>query len=195
MKRGRPVEFDKTKALNSAMEIFWSNGYEGTSLNDLLDGMLISKSSFYQSYASKEELFLKCLFFYNDKITSHLRQELKKSKSGVKFIEKVFLDTISEINKKKCPRGCLIINSASEFSKKNAKISKAVEESLCDFENIFYEALEKAKGANEIKKNKKIDQLAWYLVSSMSGMRSMIKAGLDKKKAKHIMKMTMESLI
>ena len=42
----RPREFDTTEALNQAMQVFWSKGYEATSLSDLIGAMELSKSSF-----------------------------------------------------------------------------------------------------------------------------------------------------
>lgn len=45
MNIGRPLEFDPEQALDSALTVFWSQGYEATSLQNLLDAMALSKSS------------------------------------------------------------------------------------------------------------------------------------------------------
>ena len=55
---GRPREFDQTQALEDAMQVFWAKGYDATSLCDLLESMGISRSSLYEAFGSKHELFL-----------------------------------------------------------------------------------------------------------------------------------------
>jgi TetR/AcrR family transcriptional repressor of nem operon len=54
---GRPREFNVVVARDAAMQLFWTQGYEATSLNDLLSAMNLSKSSFYQTFESKHALF------------------------------------------------------------------------------------------------------------------------------------------
>ncbi|WP_456677935.1 TetR/AcrR family transcriptional regulator [Bradyrhizobium sp. RDM12] len=53
----RPREFDETEVMDKALELFWRQGYEGTSLNDLLDATGLTKSSLYAAFGSKEDLF------------------------------------------------------------------------------------------------------------------------------------------
>ncbi|ECE6962102.1 TetR/AcrR family transcriptional regulator, partial [Salmonella enterica subsp. enterica] len=57
MSMGRPREFDADEALQTALELFWRKGYEGTSITDLTDGMGITKPSLYGAFGNKEELF------------------------------------------------------------------------------------------------------------------------------------------
>ena len=58
-KRGRPIEFDKDKALDNALHLFWAKGYEGTSLGDLVDTLGINKPSLYASLVIKKSSFIK----------------------------------------------------------------------------------------------------------------------------------------
>src|ERR1700677_2805326 len=61
---GRPREFDIDKALERAMELFWRQGYEGTSLSDLTRELGLTRTSLYAAFGSKEALFLKALDLY-----------------------------------------------------------------------------------------------------------------------------------
>jgi AcrR family transcriptional regulator len=58
---GRPKEFDVEEALSSAMNVFWSQGFKAASLSDLTTSMEISKSSFYETFGSKHDLFYRRL--------------------------------------------------------------------------------------------------------------------------------------
>ncbi|MGV0800422.1 helix-turn-helix domain-containing protein, partial [Mycolicibacterium elephantis] len=55
--RGRPRTFDRTEALEHAMEVFWQHGYEGASMSDLTASMGINSPSLYAAFGSKEQLF------------------------------------------------------------------------------------------------------------------------------------------
>src|SRR5579864_3913314 len=55
--RGRPPTFHRMEALNQALKLFWDQGYEGTSFDQLIQAMAISPSSFYNSFGSKEQLY------------------------------------------------------------------------------------------------------------------------------------------
>ena len=56
--RGRPRSFDREAALNAAMEVFWTKGYEAASISDLTSAMGINPPSLYAAFGDKEKLFL-----------------------------------------------------------------------------------------------------------------------------------------
>jgi len=71
--RGRPKTFDEIEALTAAMHYFWENGYDNTSLDNLLETMNIKKSSFYATFKSKEAIFSRCLALYRESMSTQLR--------------------------------------------------------------------------------------------------------------------------
>src|SRR5262245_46430670 len=72
--RGRPREFDPEKALDAALEVFWSKGYEGASLPDLTEAMGINRPSLYAAFGNKEELFRTVISRYVEGPASFVRQ-------------------------------------------------------------------------------------------------------------------------
>ena len=68
----RPRECDTTEALNEAMQVFWTKGFEATSLNDLIGAMKLSKSSFYDTFGSKHEVFLAAIEHYKKTVTAQV---------------------------------------------------------------------------------------------------------------------------
>lgn len=69
----RPVEFDRRQAVNRALVLFWRQGYQATSLTDLLETMGIGRSSFYAAFTDKRIFYIECLDLFADR-TLHLLQ-------------------------------------------------------------------------------------------------------------------------
>ena len=69
---GRPREFNADEALDRALHVFWTKGYAATSMQDLLDAMGLSKSSFYESFGSKHDAFMAALRRYGDREVARL---------------------------------------------------------------------------------------------------------------------------
>ncbi len=60
----RTKDFDENEALSKAIQLFWHKGYNATSMQDLVDGLGISRSSLYDTYTDKHTLFVKALESY-----------------------------------------------------------------------------------------------------------------------------------
>ncbi|PIU01021.1 MAG: hypothetical protein COT74_00510 [Bdellovibrionales bacterium CG10_big_fil_rev_8_21_14_0_10_45_34] len=191
---GRPVEFDKEKVLNAAMSAFWSQGFEGTSLQELLQVTGLSKSSLYQAFGDKEDLFLLCLDQYTSSTKDKLLAQLSLSDSGLYFIKQVLLSAADEAKSRSLPKGCMIMNTATEFAQNNPVVSKYVNKGIEAFKFVFLTALKKAVAQREIPENSNLDQMAAFVVSSMSGIKSMVKAGAHKRDIENLVKFVMKSM-
>ena len=64
----RHKEFDTTKAIEQARDLFWLQGYEATSIQDLVDHLGISRSSLYDTFEDKHSLFLLTLDQYGENL-------------------------------------------------------------------------------------------------------------------------------
>ncbi|MDH3607888.1 MAG: TetR/AcrR family transcriptional regulator [Gammaproteobacteria bacterium] len=195
MTLGRPIEFNPGIALDAAMHEFWRNGYEATSLQDLLNSMGLSKSSFYQTFSSKEKLFHQCLKHYQEQMAIKLEKDLSRSSLGIDFIQQAFSDIADEAKKENEQKGCLVINTANEFGQKNSEIAIIVKQSIDRFERIFLKAVKRAQSESDISETKNATVLAQYLVGNMGGIKSMVKAGMSKKQINQIVDVIIESLI
>ncbi len=63
---GRSISFNKEHALNKAMHLFWEKGYDATYISDLIETMGISRSTLYDSFGDKDELFKLVLEHYKN---------------------------------------------------------------------------------------------------------------------------------
>lgn len=194
MTAGRPLQFDPDTALDRAMQLFWRKGYESTSLDNLLTTMDISKSSFYQAFKSKRNIFESSIRHYRTMLFGNLQSQLEQAASGKEFIETLLYDVASETSGPEARRGCLLMNTASEFSQTDPKIAGLVADSLDKIATIFEQAISQAQQEGDISKNKDARSLAIYLVSCMSGLKNMVKAGADRETIKRIVKVSITAL-
>ena len=194
MTLGRPLEFDPDVALELAMCLFWRKGYESTSLQDLLGEMGISKSSFYQTFESKRALFLRCLDLYRQRTMGDLKRALEAAPSGMAFIEGAFHGVAQGTSGPQARMGCLLMNTASEFSQRDPEIARLVAESLDEFADLFEEAVRRAQADGELPTDKDPKALAVFLVSSVGGARNMVKAGVTRAQVETITRVALSAL-
>lgn len=191
---GRPIQFNPETALEAATQLFWSKGYESSSLQDLIQGMNISKSSFYQTFKSKHQLFEDCLKHYTHALIESIERQINLNNSMKSLLNQLFLGAIYERENNHFPRGCLLMNTANEFSQSDPKISEILHLSLNQLTKLFEKIILQAEKNQEISKHKDPHQIALYLVSSMSGLRNIVKAGVDQKTAEKISKTILQSI-
>jgi len=191
---GRPLEFNPDVALESAMQLFWRKGYESSSLQELLATMRLSKSSFYQTFKSKHALFQRCIQHYRQAMNDEMRAQLKKNKSGKTFIITLFNNIANETSGSDARRGCLMMNTASEFAQSDQEIAKLVSSSINSITTVFELAIQQAQQQEEIPSDKDARTLATYLVCNMSGLKNMVKAGADRGTIKRIARIVMSAL-
>lgn len=174
------------------MHQFWSKGYEHTSMQDLLTAMNLSKSSLYQAFGSKQRLFQRCLARYSDQFAAQLRQGLADAPSGWRFIEDFLHSVLKDAGG--APRGCLVMNTASEFGQSEPEVAQDVAQSIGRFRALLQAAVERAQREGDIAPERDARILASYLVSSMSGLKTQAKAGADAETLKGIIAVILRAL-
>lgn len=191
---GRPLEFDPEQVLDAAMHVFWSKGYETTSLQDLLKAMGLSKSSFYQAFGGKQPLFERCIQRYRESIAADMLKRLDKAASGRQFIADMLYSVADEARGPKKPCGCLVMNTANEFAQRDPAVAEWVKKGVGRFTAVFKAAVRRAQAEGEISADRDAAGLANYLVSSMSGLKTLVKAGAGEKAVKDIVRVILRAL-
>src|SRR5215469_9682725 len=115
----RPKEFDVEEALEQGMRVLWSQGYEATSLEDLISAMHLSKSSFYDTFGSKHDFLLAALTHFTDVIIGQLTEDLNQG-SARAAISRSLESVVHPAGE--WPRGCFIQNCAVELAHRDPKI-------------------------------------------------------------------------
>ena len=195
MTKGRPLQYDPDKALDAAMQLFWSQGYEATSLQDLLSGMGLSKSSFYQGFGGKKELFVRCMGRYRDKMAGLFAELMREADSGRAFVERLLLGAASETRQPdNLRRGCLLMNTATEFAQKDQAIAAHVTTGFKGLHTVFRTAIGRGQKDGSITAQQDAGVLADYLICSLGGIKTMVKGGASEEKVKEIIGVILRTL-
>jgi TetR/AcrR family transcriptional repressor of nem operon len=194
MTYGRPREFDIDRALEAATQQFWAVGYEATSLQDLLKSMGLSKSSLYQTFGNKHELFIRCLDHYQQSMVDKLNEQLDSSDSVKQFIDNFLEGVIAEAKNSSGRKGCLLVNTANELSQRDTDIAKAVTDGTGNVAKLFQQAIELGKQKKEISVDTPTEHLVSYLITAISGLRTMIKAGAETSTLKPVTDLIIKTL-
>lgn len=175
---GRPKTFNKDDILAIAMDYFWAHGYEKSSLDDLLKAMGIKKSSFYNTFKSKEALLLEVLDSYMQYRYKQFNQF--QNEKGIKYALLVMVKiTISDLEDSNYRKGCLVVNSGKECYGKHHHLSHEIARHVSNNIDFITDFVEKAKNNNEIKNPLPARVIASRYLTMRNGLAMMIQAGVS----------------
>jgi len=190
----RPREFDTDDVLEKAMQAFWSGGYEATSLAELTRAMGISKSSFYETFGSKRELFLATIERYGETAAERTVGVLETSAWAKGAITAVFVFAIENATAEGERRGCFINNCAVESAAHDGAVASRVVDCMARLEAAFENAVGRGQEAGDIARAHAPRTLARFLASSLQGLISTAKANPDREKLNDIARVVLATL-
>lgn len=172
----RQQEFDREKVLMNAMMLFRDQGYEATSIQDLVERMGINRFSLYATFQSKRDLFVAALDAYYNKIAIPFFDRLTGSNEGLAIIESVLLELVSRIKSGASSNGCLICNSIAELGAgADPRAVRIFKKYLKRVEAGFHAAIIRARQLGEVPEDVDVTGHAKRLVTYSTGLLSVAK--------------------
>jgi TetR/AcrR family transcriptional repressor of nem operon len=176
----RTKDFDEGEVLGKAIDIFWYKGYNGTSMQDLVDGLGISRSSLYDTYGDKHTLFVKALESYQNEASGQvcaIANGVGTSKEIIKnLLQFIANGLLSDQNHK----GCFMLNAEIEVAPHDQEVSKLVCANDQQVEDAFYFVIKKGQDCGEISNKQDARALARFTFNTVKGMRVTAKSTTDK---------------
>ena len=173
---GRPRAYNRTQIIRIATQLFWDQGYAGTSLIDLTRTMRVSKSTFYAAFGSKDALYQICLEEYGKVFFRDMVQMVTAESHVLDSIRKYFVRIAREELDHPPAKGCMLVKSANEIGTHHPTLSPVINRLLGITRSTLQNALELAKRKNELPDNFNTAAAATYLVSQMCGLRTLVRA-------------------
>jgi len=166
----RPREFDENAALGSAMQCFWSQGYDATSVRDLITATGLTGASLYNAFGDKRALYQKALDRYVDGSIAE-RIGSCETLPPRQAIEAFFADILERSLSDRQRKGCMLVNAALEVAPHDVRFRKNIARTLGLIETFFCERIEAGQNSGTITTSIPAQDLARHLLGVLMGVR------------------------
>jgi TetR/AcrR family transcriptional regulator, transcriptional repressor for nem operon len=190
----RTKDFDENEVLAKAIKLFWQKGYNGTSMQDLVDGLGISRSSIYDTFGDKHQLYLKALCTYRQHAIAVRDRILNASVPAKAAIRQLMNLTIDQMIRDKQHKGCFLVNSAVENAPHDKETNAIICQNDRELENAFSEVIKRGQTNGEIASKQDPRALARFLFNNIVGIQVTAKSAADKAAFDDIVNLTMSVL-
>jgi TetR/AcrR family transcriptional repressor of nem operon len=166
----RPREFDETAVLEAAMNCFWAQGFEQTSVRDLAEQMGITGASIYNAFGDKRSLYRQAFTHYlaqtvRDRVAR--LEKLPPARAIRMFFDEIIERSVDDEQR----RGCMLVNAALELAPYDSEFQKLVAEEMVFIEAFFCRCINAGQEDGSIADTRPADEFAKLLLSVLLGVR------------------------
>lgn len=167
----RTEDFNRIEVLDKAKNTFWLKGFNGTSMQDLVDATGLNRSSLYNSFGSKKELFEASLHRYEEENGQLFDKARQQNRSAIETIGLIFLYVMDDMKNDPQNKGCMMINCATELGNQDLQIKGLLDANQKKMIAIFEELVLKGQKDGSVRRDESSHKLAHFLVSAFQGFR------------------------
>jgi len=189
----RPKEFDRDRALKKAMDVFWQQGYEATSTDDLIRAIGIGRQSMYDTFGDKRKLYLEALHLYEANTGAELFKRIYECPSPFVALCDYIL-SIADGTLTDRVRGCFFVNATTELAPSDPDVAALIRTSSIKCEAAFERILREAKGRGEVERSLDERVAARFLLSTIRGLRVSAKANVEPEDLRAIASLALSGL-
>jgi TetR/AcrR family transcriptional repressor of nem operon len=168
----RTREFDLEAAVEGAMGAFRRKGYEGTSVQDLVDATGVGRGSLYAAFGSKEGLYRAAVDRYRERFATPLVEVLRRGDEPVREVVRAALTgVVDDIVRDGNRQSCLIVSAATERVRHDTETARRVSATTQELEDALTEVVGRGQAAGEISGARDARDVARFLVMTMQGLK------------------------
>lgn len=188
--RGRPREFNADEALGAALRVFWTKGYEGTSLTDLTEAMGITRPSLYAAFGNKESLFRQALDLYEREKLAYVGCALREptARAVARRLLEGGLETCAG---KGQPRGCLRVITSAPCGTEAQSIRDEVVKRGRSVQAAIIERMKRAVDEGDFDGPVEPEAITRYLIAVLQGLSVQAGAGASREDLERVVETTL----
>jgi AcrR family transcriptional regulator len=192
-KAGRPRCFCEDQAVEAAMRVFWTKGYEGASLNDLTEAMGINRPSLYATFGDKAGLFLRAMERYAEGPAGYLKAALELP-TAREVAEALLYGAVEMLSDRSNPRGCLSVQGIVACSSDGDIVKQAVVEQRRLGEFAIQKKLKRAKATGDLPPEANPADISRYLATVLNGLGVQAANGASKAEMTRVVEISLKAL-
>lgn len=151
------------------MEVFWTRGYEDTSVAALTEAMGINPPSLYAAFGSKEQLFAAALALYGE-LESHTRRALRDQPTARAAVAAVLLDNAAAYSEPGHPTGCLVVHAAASCSASSSGVRAQLAEARRTVEASIARRVERGVADGDVPAGADAEAIAAFYNTVLEGL-------------------------
>lgn len=179
---GRPRGFDRDTALLAAMRTFWAQGYEGTSVQDLVDAMGVNKPSLYSTFGCKEEIFREAVELYDRLEGRATSESLSKATTARDAVEIMLRSNARAYAVEEGPRGCMIVLSSLLGAPENESVRRFLADNRLNGEMTLRDRIARGIAQGDLSPSADVDRLAAFYTTVLEGLSIQARDGASAEK-------------
>ena len=180
--------FDPQQVLEKAMNAFWERGYEGVSIEDLVQCTGIGRGSLYDTFGDKHSLYLAALDWYLASTRVQTTTLLDQTGTLREVLEQLFQTYIDILLSDPARRGCFLVNATVEMAPHDPEVNQIVQSALAELEEGLYRLLIKAQVAGDLPWTDDPHQVAHFLVGTLVSIRVLARGQQDRRVLQDVVK-------
>ncbi|WP_229053339.1 TetR/AcrR family transcriptional regulator [Aeromicrobium sp. Leaf350] len=167
----RPRSFDADTALAAAVDDFWDSGYGATSTDELCRSTGLSRSSLYNAFGSKRDLYLQAILRYAAEKQGQRADLLATDLDGRALLRVVLTTVLDEQWGDDDRRTCLMINACVEVGSSDEEVRRALADNADDFRRMIADVVRRGQLDGSLTDRATADQLAAVLHAAVDGLQ------------------------
>lgn len=191
---GRPREFDEDEVLQRALEVFWTHGYEATSVTDLMHATGLAKGSVYKGFGDKKSLFMRTLDMYLEHgRTGFVR--LDRAHASALDVLRAWLTHAVEMGTTQGVRkGCFAVNCTVELAPHDADVRQLLKTHERQLEGLYERTLQRGIADGSLRTDLEPREAARWLTTVVAGIQVAGKTGMSRKDALAMVSFALDAL-
>jgi TetR/AcrR family transcriptional repressor of nem operon len=190
---GRPREFVEDAVLDEAADLFWSQGYEATSMADIASVTGLGRQSVYNAFGDKRGVFLKALDRYRDRVLSSFLVQLEGDAVTPADV-RVALLRLARHQARGARRGCLLLNASVELGREDEAVRERTQGYMKRLRRAAQVAVERAQAGGALE-DRSPRACAESVVALVLGLHVMAQAGASERAMADAVEGTMFALL
>jgi TetR/AcrR family transcriptional regulator, copper-responsive repressor len=150
-RRGRPRAYEPDVALGKALDLFRTQGFAATSLDDLSEATGMNRPSLYGAFGDKRELYIKSYQRYREEARASMVEIFRQEMPVRRRLERIFASALNiYLSGETGPRGCFTVVTAASEAVGDPDIRAMVLDGLNELDKAFASCFRRAKEKGEL---------------------------------------------